>query len=106
MIISVLIGAITSSGFWAWFGTKTQRKSLQNQLLVALAHDRILELAMKYINRGSITQEEYENLYVYLYKSYENLGGNGSVKRIMIEVEKLPIRKDQSTEDKKGDLSA
>lgn len=103
-IIPVLVSIIASSGFWLWFGNKTQRKSLQNQLLVGLAHDRILDLAMKYINRGSITQDEYENLSVYLYKPYENLGGNGSVKRIMLEVEKLPIRKEPTIEKKTGDL--
>lgn len=43
-----------------------------------------------YINRGYITPDEYENLYDYLYKPYEKLGGNGSAKRLMNKVEKLP----------------
>ena len=48
---------------------------------------------MHYIERGWITHDELENLYEYLYKPYENLGGNGSAQRVMREVEKLPIRK-------------
>lgn len=40
-----------------------------------------------------VSQDEYENLYEYLYKPYEKLGGNGSAKRIMTEVNKLPIHK-------------
>ena len=50
-------------------------------------------LGMGYIERGWITQDEYENLYEYLYKPYEKMGGNGSAKRVMGEVDKLPIRK-------------
>ena len=40
-----------------------------------------------------ITQDEYENLYEYLYSPYIKMGGNGSAKRVMQEVEKLPIHK-------------
>lgn len=50
-------------------------------------------LGMSYIERGYITSDEYENLYEYLYKPYEKMGGNGSAKRIMNEVNKLPIHK-------------
>ena len=37
-------------------------------------------------------QDEYENLVDYLYKPYEEMGGNGSAKRIVDEIKKLPIR--------------
>ena len=37
------------------------------------------------------TKDEYENLYEYLYKPYSALGGNGSAKKVMEEVNKLPI---------------
>ncbi len=60
-------------------------------------------LGLTYIGRGWITQDEYENFYVYLYKPYEDLGGNGSVKRLMIEVDKLPIRKDKAFDKLTGD---
>ncbi len=46
---------------------------------------------------GYITQDEYENLYEYLYKPYEKLGGNGSAKRIMTEVDQLAIHKSTYT---------
>lgn len=62
-------------------------------MLIGLAHDRIIYLGMAYIERGYITQDEYENLYEYLYKPYEKLGGNGSAKRIMTEVDQLAIHK-------------
>lgn len=49
-------------------------------------------LGMRYIDRGWITQDEYENLNTYLYEPYMKLGGNGSALRVMQEVNKLPIR--------------
>ena len=69
------------------------QNNLETQMLIGLAHDRIIYLGMVYIERGYITQDEYENLYEYLYKPYEKLGGNGSVKRIMTEVDQLAIHK-------------
>ena len=62
-------------------------------MLIGLAHDRIIYLGMSYIEKGYITEDEYENLYEYLYKPYEKLGGNGSAKRIMTEINQLAIRK-------------
>ena len=41
----------------------------------------------------AVSHKEYENLKVYLFEPYEKLGGNGSAKRIMQEVDKLPIHK-------------
>ena len=90
-IIAIFCALLTSSGFWAFISRKSTRKSAERDLLIGLAHDRIMDLGLKYIERGYITQEEYENFYEYLYKPYENAGGNGSAKRIMQEVNKLPI---------------
>ena len=60
-------------------------------MLVGLAHDRIVYIGIQYIERGYITRDEYENLHDYLYVPYSKLGGNGSAKRVMDEVDKLPI---------------
>ena len=68
-----------------------QRRDYQNTAIVA--HDRIIYLGMSYIERGWITQDEYENLHDYLYKPYEEMGGNGSAKKVMQEINKLPIHK-------------
>ena len=93
-IIITLIGSLTaSSGFWAFVTMRINRNDVKTQMLIGLAHDRIMYLGMGYIERGWITQDEYENLYEYLYKPYEKMGGNGSAKRVMDEVNKLPIRK-------------
>lgn len=54
-------------------------------------HDRIIYLGGKYLERGGLTQEEYENLNDYIYQPYVNLGGNGTARRVMNEVNNLPI---------------
>ena len=106
-IITVICAVLASSGFWACIQKRNDKRDNHTQLLVArrvdkgdaerkmlvgLAHDRILFLGMSYINQGYITRDEYENLYEYLYRPYEKMGGNGSAKRVMQEVNKLPIR--------------
>lgn len=93
MVLTVICSVIASSGFWAYITRRTDRKDIKTEMLIGLGHDRIIALGMSYIERGYITQDEYENLYEYLYKPYEKIGGNGSAKRIMNEVNKLPIRK-------------
>lgn len=91
MALTVVCAVIASSGFWAYIQKRSEKKDVKTQMLVGLAHDRILFLGMNYIERGSITRDEYENLYEYLYRPYEKMGGNGSAKRVMQEVNKLPI---------------
>ena len=85
---------IASSGFWMYMIRKMEQKDTTRKLLIGLAHDRIIYLSLSYIERGTITQDEYENLCLFLYEPYKELGGNGSVKRLMEEVDKLPIIKE------------
>lgn len=91
MVLTIVCAVIASSGFWAYIQKRSEKKDVKTRMLVGLAHDRILFLGMSYIERGSITRDEYENLYEYLYQPYEKMGGNGSAKRVMQEVNKLPI---------------
>jgi len=92
ILIPLVIALIASSGFWALLEKRSVRTSGQTELLIGLAHDRIIWLGMSYIQRGWIYHDEYENLITYLYRPYQKLGGNGSVLRVMEEVNKLPIK--------------
>jgi hypothetical protein len=103
MVLPVIVALLASSGFWIYIGNYKDRRSMQTELLIGLAHDRLISLGLTYITRGWITQDEYENFNVYLYRPYEKLGGNGSVKRIMLEVDTLPIRKDKLFDKITGD---
>ena len=91
IIITVFSCVWASSGLWAYLAKRSESKDVKTEMLIGLAHDRIMYLGMCYIERGWITQDEYENLYEYLYKPYEKMGGNGSAKRVMKEVDNLPI---------------
>ena len=100
IVLTVFSSVLASSGLWAFISKKSEKKDVKTELLVGLAHDRILYLGMSYIERGYISKDEYDNIYNYLYKPYEKMGGNGSAKRIMEEVDRLPIRShSESKED-------
>lgn len=91
MVLSILLAMIGSTGLWNYISTRREKHDAKTKLLVGLAHDRIVYLGMKYIERGHVTHDEYENLNDYLYEPYAAAGGNGSAKRVMEEVRKLPI---------------
>lgn len=93
LVVTVLTSVLASSGLWAFISKNTDNKSAETRMLLGLAHDRIISLGLKYIERRYITADEYENLHDYLYVPYCQLGGNGSAKRIMDEVSKLQISK-------------
>ena len=104
-VVTIICAVLASSGFWAFLQKRAERKAAENkqtnvetQMLIGLAHDRIVYLGMSYIERGWVSQDEYENLYEYLYKPYEKLGGYVSAKRIMTDFNKLPIHKSTYTE--------
>lgn len=102
-IFAIVFG---SQGLWALLlyivqrkGNKKDRKDEvldnQSQMLLGLGHDRIVFLGTKYLEEGSITEDEFENLNKYLYEPYKALGGNGTCKKIMDDVKKLPIGKNK-----------
>ena len=91
--VPLVVAVLTSSGLWAVVAKRVDKGDAERKMLVGLAHDRIIHLGMVYIDRGYITQDEYENLNDYLYAPYEKMGGNGSAKRVIEEVRKLPIHK-------------
>lgn len=101
--VPVIVALLTSTALWGVVSKvilkrmelaakRSKADEAERKLLVGLAHDRIIHLGMVYIDRGYIMQDEYENLQVYLYAPYAEMGGNGSAKRVMEEVRKLPIR--------------
>ena len=96
-LITIVVTLVASSGFWAVIEKRTQQRNMQTELLIGLAHDKIVYLGMSYIQRGWLYYDEFENLATYLYKPYEKLGGNGSAMRVMEEVRKLPIRNQDVT---------
>lgn len=91
LLVSVVVASLGSTGLWSFIATRKKTETAERKLLVGLAHDRIVYLGMHYVERGHITRDEYENLNDYLFRPYEEAGGNGSAKRVMDEVRKLPL---------------
>lgn len=99
LIMSIVAAIFASTGFWAFLTYLIQRKdtrdSAEAQMLKGLGHDRICHLGETYVARGYITKDEYENLHDYLFLPYKKLGGNGTAEKVMKEVEKLPLEKEE-----------
>lgn len=100
IVAGIVTSLITSQGLWAHLSTKWQKDSAESELLRGLAHTRIMSLCEKYIKRGWITPEEYEDLITYLYHPYLELGGNGTVQKMVDnEINRLPIRQIEMNQD-------
>lgn len=94
-VVTVICAVLASSGFWAFLSKRSEKNDASKKMILGLGHDRIVSLGMSYIERGDISQSEYENLHKYLYEPYKQMGGNGSADRVMREVEKLKIVPDK-----------
>ena len=94
IMIIILTTLLASAGFWAFVAKVLDKKSAKSKMILGLGHKAIIDEAMRYIKRGSISRDEYEDLYKYLFKPYKDMGGNGTVERIMKEIDKLPISAD------------
>lgn len=92
IIVTVACSVIASSGFWAFILAKSTKNTARDEMLMGLAHDRIIQLGSSYIERGYITRDEYENLIDYLYKPYAKLGGNGTGEKVIEDVKRLPLK--------------
>lgn len=83
---------LASGGFWAFWQRKDVARTQTHLLLVGLAYDKIVSSGMRYIERGWISEDEYEEYRKYLYEPYKALGGNGVAERVMAEVSNLPLK--------------
>ena len=92
IVAGIITSLITSQGLWSHLSDKSRKDSAESELLRGLGHTRIMSLCEKYTHRGWITPEEYEDLITYLYHPYLELGGNGTVKKMVEnEINRLPI---------------
>ena len=91
IILTIFASVLASSGLWAFLSSRFDKRDAERDILIGIGHLEIVFFGIQYIERGWITQDEYDTLYE-LYKPYVTLGGNGSGTKIMKEVEKLPIK--------------
>lgn len=90
-LLTVVSAVGASGGFWAYLQSRDQTRSATTQLLLGMAHDRIIYLGKQHIQKGSITPDEYEDFMKYLWEPYSHFGGNGLAERIVQEVKRLSI---------------
>ena len=76
----------------SWKDDQTTLSQKQSEMLLGLAHDKIVYLGSQYIERGSITMQELDDFDKYLYEPYTELGGNGTGKMIWERVNDLPVK--------------
>ena len=93
IIITIICSVIASSGFWTFISKRRDNNNAEVKMILGLGHIKIIDICEKYIERGYITQEEYDSLYNYLYIPYKELGGNGTAERLVQEVKHLPIKR-------------
>ena len=60
--------------------------------LLAMLHDKVFQSCMYFLNKGSISCDELENL-EYLYNGYVDMGGNGTCETLYNKVKELKITK-------------
>lgn len=93
-IVEMMNPAVTAllggSGIWAWAKTRVYRNDSEDELLLQVAKNQLVLQGRKYLKRGYITMDEYED-YECEFKVYESLGGNGLARRVFKQVDELPI---------------
>lgn len=101
-LMKIFLAIFASAGFWQFIiallqnkwqskQNKVNKQDANDRLLLGLAYRSICELCEKYIARGNITKDEYEDLLKYLYQPYKEKGGNGTCAKLIEEVNKLPL---------------
>ena len=95
-VVTVVVSVIASSGFWTYLQRGSDKNDAKTKLLLGLAHDRIVSIGTKYIDRGWVTYDEYEDFIKYLYAPYAVFGGNGLAEKIMGAVSELPMHTNNS----------
>lgn len=96
IIMTIVVTLIASNGFWSFIQKKNDNKIDEKNILKGLAHSKIIEEGMEYIQRGWITKDEYQDFFKYLYDPYSEIGGNGLARKIAYTVKDLPIYKGDS----------
>lgn len=74
---------------------EARQKSIK-EAIIALLRDRVVQAYYHYIERGWITLHGLEAAEK-MYTEYHNLGGNGTVTKLMEDLRELPVR-DKATE--------
>lgn len=99
-IVQIVIAVFASSGFWALLnavitnyqsrknGESEKVRVLENGVR-GLLHEKLIERCQYYLDRGTITEPEYNDLREYIWQPYKGLNGNGTGDEYMRRVRDL-----------------
>lgn len=90
MLVTIIVAAISSGGFWSFLQYYREKKSGLNAMVLGLGFSQLNEECNRYIDRGYITVDELNSLTKYLYEPYKALGGNGIAEKLYNKVIQLP----------------
>lgn len=92
MLITITVSVFASSGLWTLILYKERQKDTGLIMTRGMAHYRIIEEGQKFIDRGWITHEEYDDFMKYLGDPYLESGSNGLAKKMIDDVSDLPFK--------------
>lgn len=92
-IMVTIVGSVfTSSGLWTLILYKAKQKDTGFFMARGIAHYHIIEEGQKFIDRGWINHEEYDDFMKYLANPYLESGSNGLAKKMIDAVSDLPFK--------------
>jgi hypothetical protein len=97
-LLVIALAVIASTGFWEFLKFIFQnvifkpKLTPEIRLLRGIGQIEIIFFGTKFLEQGYITTEEYDSLKNEIYAPYLEIGGNGLAKKMMEEIEKLPIK--------------
>lgn len=106
-LVIIMITIFGATGFWevlrAIIVYKTSKTDKTTSALLALLRNELLITCRRAIARGFTTVVEMDSV-VKLYKSYEDLGGNGTIREFYLSYKELPCKEisDLTDNDKEG----
>ena len=92
MIVTIIGSVFTSSGLWTLILYKSKQKDTEVLMTRGMVHYQIIDEGQKFIERGWITHEEYDNFMKYLGDPYLESGSNGMAKKIINDISDLPFK--------------
>ena len=92
ILITIVGSVFASSGLWTLILYKAKQKDTGIRLTRGMAHYHIIEEGQKFIDRGWITHEEYDDFMKYLANPYLESGSNGLAKKMIDAISELPFK--------------
>lgn len=94
-IIAIFGSVLASSGLWTFINNRSSKKTNTDKLLLGLSYFYLIDRTGVILDRGFITQSEYDYFIRYFAEPYLALGGNSLGSKLIDEIKALPIKNTQ-----------